>query len=107
MHIELSPEQLDQLDQAVYDDDGEGLRTGYSGRGMFGRQCIGYVGDNPIRFAFELAVILAIAESEEPDIAVDEHEIREVIDRIGAPHSDNMGRTTIWYWPNIRATSTD
>lgn len=106
MRTELTPDMLDRLEDALGGVDLEpgddNLRTDYSGRGMYGAECVGWVGEDPIRFAFELAVIIARAFVEqEPDL----DDIRDALDKIGSPASDSMGRSTIWYWPAVRVTN--
>lgn len=72
-----------------FDLDGEDcVRPDYSGRGMYGRTCVAYDGDEKMRFAYRLALLVAELE-EEP--------IENVMERMD-PASDSMGLGTIWYW---------
>ena len=64
--------------------------TDYSGRGMYGNQCIGITVENT---SVLLHIIVALA-ADEPDLA------EELCDGIC---SDNMGRDMIFYWPGITA----
>jgi hypothetical protein len=94
----LSRAQFDEL-RAQFDPDID-IRDDYSGRGMYGRHgrhCIGYVGDDPLRFGFELAVLLA--DDPYGDSGVDD--VRDAIDSMGCVVSDSMGCDTIWYWPDV------
>jgi hypothetical protein len=106
MKITLTRDQYKLLTHAV-DDDVE-LRPGYAGRGMMDygtgkfSTCLGYVGDNPCRFTFKLAVLLA---DEDGDLdgdgigAIDA--VGDWMDRIGTPSRDAMGMSTIYYWRNV------
>lgn len=71
----------------------------YSGRGMFGRQCIGVVGSPSDLVRFITDVIPRIESSD---------------DELGAQASawlylqkDDMGLDSIFYWPNIQAVNVD
>lgn len=61
-----------------------GVRTDYSGRGMYGKQCFGIV----VRYQSDLEEILEAAGS---DVAED----------MSDPIWDNMGLSYIAYWPEI------
>lgn len=67
------------------DEFGDGARR-YSGRGMYGRECIGFTTGDPINDAMKLALAL--------------HEIDEDVDMPRAA-TDSMGRDTIVYFPGI------
>lgn len=62
------------------------LREDYSGRHMYGRQCLGLVGSHKefVRFYIRLAGWIGSDEAE--DLAI-------------AAREDNMGREKIVYWP--------
>ena len=80
--VTLSEEQVQRLsDEAEYRE-GE-VRTDYSGRNMYGRQCFGIV----VRYKSDLEEILQAAS--EGFLAED----------MGEPHWDNMGLSYIAYWP--------
>lgn len=79
---------------------GEDLRTGYSGRAMYGKTCIGYTGEDPVIFTIKLAYLMAGG-----DISVDE--LIEELEDLGAAHTDSMGRGTIYYWPHVQAEEGD
>lgn len=70
----------------------------YSGRGMFGDQCLGYVGGDLLTFAFDLAMLTGgIDESEE----LSPGDMREELDNLGTPLADGYGMGTIWYWTRV------
>ena len=83
---ELTREQLRILVDAA-DRCGLEFRTGYSGRGMYGEQCIGVVGYLSDLIAF----VLLVAEREK-DLAQDE---------LTQLTWDSMGLSTIYYWPKL------
>lgn len=80
---------------------GDEFRPSYSGRFMYGKTCVGVVTDSaygPANFVRKLAE--AIAE-ERSDDDPGEDDVEEIIAEIGEPTSDSMGRSTIFYWPNV------
>jgi len=89
---ELTPEQLGILLDAA-DRCGLELRTGYSGRCMYGKTCIGVVGYLSDLIAF----ILEIQDSDS-DLARDE---------LAQVSSDSMGMSEIYYWPRLAVTVTE
>jgi hypothetical protein len=91
---ELNLDQLEDLrDRVDYDD----IRPYYGGRGMYGDTCIAYVGDDPIMFAFHLAVVLCDQPAE--DVSLDDFE--RVLSGLGAMSSDSLGMGTVWYWQGV------
>ncbi len=62
------------------------IRGNYSGRGMYGAQCFGIVCN-----VGNLALFCASLGSFADDW-----------DWVMSVRSDNMGRSTIWYWPDVR-----
>lgn len=104
---DLSATDVDAIRDAMADDgfefdDPDAIRTDYSGRGMYGATCLGFVGGDCTRFVFELAVHLAridegLLRGVDPELDT----VREALHGIGAPSTDSMGRTSIFYWPNI------
>ena len=72
------------------EDNGYDLREDYSGRGMFGRSCIGIVGDfNPLHLVLCLADVLRDEEFDNAE------------DILGRPCQDSMGLSTIVYFPSL------
>lgn len=67
----------------------------YSGRGMYGRQCLGVTCERPA--GFMVALFATMCEN-----ADDVDEIREVAEALQDPSEDAMGRDAIIYWPSIR-----
>ncbi|AWN03679.1 hypothetical protein PBI_JACE_59 [Gordonia phage Jace] len=77
------------------------IRT-YSGRGMFGRECLALVGSGgsgaPTEFMFDLAVAL----STDGDGDVELWDVRERITALANDmRTDSLGRSTVYYWPNV------
>ena len=70
---------------------GQDPRT-YSGRAMYGKQCVGVTLDRLRDFA-EMLV----------DIARDEIDVASAMAR--GVRTDDMGRSTIYYWPDAGAPS--
>lgn len=66
-------------------------RWGYSGRGMYGRKCFGFVGTMENYGAFIIAMVVTLEDGE--DFA------REFASRVT---TDSMGFDTIFYFPGIQ-----
>lgn len=69
----------------------------YSGRGMYGRSCLGVVASNVLEMFADML--------NEVDGSADEDEVLVVADLMRAAVTDSMGRDTIVYWPNIEPPS--
>ena len=77
----------------------EDLRPYYSGRGMYDDTCLGYVGGDPHLFMHDLARIIV---ERDLDGYVFGDDIRNQLGRLGAPVTDSMGRSTIYYLPHVQ-----
>ncbi len=72
------------------------FRTDYSGRGMYGSECIGLVTSvSAWEIVSSLADLIADFENDAPSIA---GELREFL---AVPHEDSMGYSTVYYWPGL------
>lgn len=88
----MTARQGDALRRALYDADAEASIDEYSGRAMYGAQCLGIVTDrNPV--AVMMRVVLGLWDCGEDDLAVwlAERDCR----------LDSMGLGTVIYWPGI------
>lgn len=74
---------IDVIENAGFD------ARSYSGRGMYGKECVGYTCDDPTDS------MLDIIEDHEGDIA-------ELIQTLRRMRTDNMGMSYICYFPNIK-----
>lgn len=64
----------------------------YSGRGMYGRSCIGVECENPVKAAFEIAAAMT----------VDYDDCEEWLSELARDAStDSMGRDAILYFPSV------
>lgn len=70
----------------------------YSGRGMYGRNCLGVVGES-------VGTIIADILKEATYLLGDEDDpmqaMRDLMDLCGEYRTDNMGLSMIVYWPDI------
>ena len=86
--------KLQELIETVY---GVECRS-YSGRGMFGRECLAVVNENneinPFSFGYEIREL-----SDDYDI-----EIAKILDNT---KTDSFGLSMIYYWPSVPYTSHD
>lgn len=98
---DLSDFLLDTAD-ATFPEEAEDAELGvfrtYSGRGMYGKECIGMVlSDND---AFKVAMALG-DWIREADLDYD------LADAFKNPHIDSMGYDTIYYWPSLSVEAED
>jgi hypothetical protein len=85
--MKLNEEQLWELEDAVgYFDNAEIIS--YSGRGMYGRQCLGITFDS-MKDAFDFALCVG----EENDLSL----------ALSRPTFDDMGLGIVVYWPRVEA----
>jgi hypothetical protein len=112
----ITAEQINQITEHMlrYEEyDTPKWRTDYSGRGMYGDECVGVVVDNAS--GFNAAMVMAVCdwleqdkpEETEEELAEDNiiHTLTdrwEIYDMFGHPSQDNMGRSAIVYWPDLR-----
>ena len=86
----LNQELLDIFTSVVEE---ENIRTDYSGRGMFGSQCFGFVSENPL--ATFADILDSINESENNfDL------IYDLSQMLRDAKTDSMGYSTITYFPS-------
>lgn len=86
-------EELRTNIETFCEDNGYGYREDYSGRGMFGRTCIGITCDEPLRVVLELAAHLMEAMPELGSY--------DLMDALGTPRMDSMGCSSILYFPHL------
>lgn len=94
----LTQEQYEILEDNL---SGSGdLRPDYSGRGMYGATCLGFVTDEgSAAFQMALAEILApelLGLGDDDEVGLDE--VKEAMEELGKPSSDSMGRSAIYYY---------
>lgn len=69
------------------------LRKDYSGRNMFGRECIGFTTNTSgLKFGLELACELAVFGKDGTNL----------LDEMKHCKEDNMGREFIYYFPDLQ-----
>lgn len=77
----------------------DAIRTDYSGRGMYGRRCVGFVIDTSDTLALGAAIATFVAKHVEDDLHMDHaFEIETLIRRAT---TDNMGFQIIIYFPGV------
>lgn len=86
-------EELRTNIETFCEDNGYGYRDDYSGRGMFGRTCVGITCDEPMRAVMELTAYLMEAMPEAGGY--------DLVDTLGTPKMDSMGCSSIVYFPNL------
>lgn len=66
----------------------------YSGRGMGGKECLSLTDDNPINAVLDVIAICASTG--------DCDRVLALAGLLSHPRSDDLGRSTVVYWPHIR-----
>lgn len=91
----IQPLTFEQMQEEGFD-----VRHDYSGRGMFGRTCLGLTGDvdDLIRF---VRFVERTHANENVNFPMDD------TDWLDNVRDDNMGRKMIYYWPNVRVEEDD
>lgn len=90
--------ELDLFADDGYGDEGIRWRASYSGRGMYGSECVGFT-TSDYSGAGDLAkFVLAVSQALGTDVAV------QIAD---ATRTDSMGRGTIYYFPGVVAEDWD
>lgn len=79
--------------------EGVDIRTDYSGRFMFGKNCIGITHDKNDEITVAMAVKDIINDLDAP-----EDEKDWLIQQISRPSHDNMGLSVISYYPQLQAS---
>jgi len=99
--LELVQEMAQEAGIGIDEDDYSGDETGhvylrYSGRGMYGRECLGVVGGLSDLIKFVIAVY-------DDWRSYPENWPKGFIPgQLDSPVTDSMGRESIYYWPAIR-----
>lgn len=93
--LTITTDQLDQLENQMDLDVAEEVRTDYSGRGMYGRTCLGYTGGAAMEFIANVALLLLSPDDDDP------WDLVQQLAEIGEGRQDSMGIGRIVYWPSI------
>src|SRR5688500_15709997 len=100
MTFTMSANKADELMSEIYDQASDimvSTRFDYSGRGMYGSECVGFVTDKPVKLAMTIAVILSRWEIEYDD--EDKHYDFPLWFELKSS-TDSMGFDSILYFPN-------
>lgn len=113
MKFTITPEQLADIAMNADVDEEESIRPDYSGRGMYGKTCLGLTtgsysdGPNEAWFQLELANSIVEADAKQQGYEIDEYDrddyldaLRNVISELN-PSRDSMGIGGITYWTNV------
>ena len=95
------------LEQACRDHGDVSFRNTYSGRGMYGRQCVGITGDS-----HECRRVIAAVITEMVGVLTDGGEefqssmmesLEQDVETLMLWDQDSMGRDVIYYWPSLES----
>jgi hypothetical protein len=118
MMVHLSEASLEALQDLVSNTfDTASVRPDYSGRGAYGRTCLGLVVDGPGELVQFVLAVQTTARSLQVDGEQDEDDADQVIARelltlldaleagSVSTSSDGMGLQVIYYWPRVWVAS--
>ena len=88
--------ELESAIRIASEDCGFSIREDYSGRGMFGKTCLGIVANN-----IGKAVAAILRNIDDPDVI---EEFAGVLENL---HTDSMGKSSIFYFPNFEFGETE
>lgn len=98
MELTISRYQLEEVADRLDLEMGSDVRPDYSGRGMYGKTCVGVVTDSMggfVRFLLEVASEIGLGSNDE---------IGDLADRTSR---DSMGLSTIYYWRGLTVEEDD
>lgn len=76
------------------------VKVNYSGRGMFGKECLGIVGSDTITIIYKIMDSIMNEYSDEKDTQLELfHELTEILS--GGSKQDSMGLECIVYFPYV------
>ncbi|UJE15729.1 hypothetical protein SEA_LIGMA_75 [Gordonia phage Ligma] len=101
---DIARETIDEI-ICQLDLDEDQVRPDYSGRGMYGSTCLGFVTGTPTQVA-QFTVLLALAANgHDPFTEIDPYDLIEAIGDLPPSSTDSMGYETITYWRGITVTA--
>lgn len=92
---------MNATEKAVYEAIKESGGESYSGRGMYGKRCIGITTDSISDTLKEVKDNIEFYGSDDEDDSDYADFFSDCMDHIFEFETDNMGLSTIIYWPNI------
>jgi len=107
---------IEFIEEVAEEGQGRSFRGAYSGRGMFGRECVGVVCPNPIDVVLGIAENVAIELFENASLEGDGNAViqnnaelerqqaEEIFSSLKECHIDTMGHDKIIYWPGVQYT---
>jgi len=91
----------------------EQICNDYSGRGMYGKECVGVITNDPCAFAFRFGFHLSLDIAKDPTaVGIELKDIRQrgahlkPIRQFTNMKTDELGLQYILYWPEIRYVRT-
>jgi len=93
---------VQQMFQHVVDDSGQEMRIrSYSGRGMYGKECMALVCQSYGQVARVIAGVMRFACDQAENNPESPVEVDDVEINLGRMQMDSMGRGIVAYWPDI------
>lgn len=100
---EISVRAFDAL-RSLAEAEGHGLQPNYSGRGMFGSQCVAFTTDEGVSSLVNFVLGVAELVSTEDDEVAEE--LGNVVEHVreSRTRSDSFGHGAVYYWPDLEVT---
>lgn len=103
--VTISKQAIENIADAAGLDPEDNVRTGYSGRGMFGRKCLGITGSISDLVSFTTE---AVRQDEYNEASADEspeaQALHGFVRYIEDVSTDSMGLDSIFYWPDVEVS---
>lgn len=92
------------LDQTIINCGVEVKVHSYSGRSMFGKQCVAVTGD---RYEIQHLFTQVIVDAKDNPNKFEEYELdfEELVNHLFGPTTDNMGFDVVYYWRDLEWTT--
>ncbi|QNL30200.1 hypothetical protein SEA_MARIOKART_73 [Gordonia phage Mariokart] len=101
---DIARETIDEIIELL-DLDEDQVRPDYSGRGMYGSTCLGFVTGSPTQTT-QFTVLIAMATLPGGLTgSYDGCDLMEAIGDLGVASTDSMGYDTITYWRGVTVTA--
>ncbi len=88
-------------------DDSVNFRESYSGRGMYGKECVGITGSQADCRKVIAMVINDAYDSVQPDASEEDFDFRGMVEALLDWEQDSMGYDVILYWREVQHEEVD
>ena len=76
----------------------------YSGRGMYGRECLGIITDEPSKIVYAIGCAIGYLETSGASEDTIGFDLYDALEAFQTSHTDDMGQFAILYFPDVTLT---